>query len=91
MCFNVVSQVVVFVVLLSMAQQPQSLSQIYKQFTDTFSPTENPRDVVRFAKRRLSVQLKYRDVKKFLSDKSIFFFVYILYFSLFFKFINNQN
>eukprot|EP00486_Rosalina_sp_Unknown_P015221 CAMPEP_0201580834 /NCGR_PEP_ID=MMETSP0190_2-20130828/56906_1 /ASSEMBLY_ACC=CAM_ASM_000263 /TAXON_ID=37353 /ORGANISM="Rosalina sp." /LENGTH=635 /DNA_ID=CAMNT_0048017657 /DNA_START=11 /DNA_END=1918 /DNA_ORIENTATION=- len=52
-----------------MAQQPQSLSQIYKQFTDTFSPTDNPRDVVRFAKRRLSMDLKYGDVKKFLVDK----------------------
>eukprot|EP01084_Bolivina_argentea_P217784 369714_1 len=52
-----------------MAQQPQSLPQIYKKFTNTFSETENPRDIVRFAKRRLSVDLKYGDVKKFLTDK----------------------
>lgn len=50
-------------------QQPRSIAQIYKEFTDTFSATENPRDVVRFAKRRLSVDLKYGDVQKFLTDK----------------------
>ena len=53
-------------------QQPISLAQIYKQFTSTFSPTENPRDVVRFAKRRLSVDLKYGDVKKYLTNKSMY-------------------
>eukprot|EP01083_Nonionella_stella_P126491 382877_1 len=52
-----------------MAQQPQSIAQIYKQFTDIFSPTNNARDVVRFAKRRLSVDLKYGVVNKFLTDK----------------------
>eukprot|EP01084_Bolivina_argentea_P165827 288014_1 len=53
-----------------MAQKPiTSLSQIYKQFTDTFSPTDNPRDVIRFAKRRLSMDIKYGDVKKFLTNK----------------------
>lgn len=60
-----------------MAQQPQSLAQIYKKFTDTFSPTDNPRDVVRFAKRRLSVQLAYGDVKKFLMDKSLYICIYL--------------
>jgi len=46
-----------------------TIPEIYKQFTDTFSPTDNARDVIRFAKRRLSVDLKYGDVKKYLNDK----------------------
>ena len=54
-----------------MAQSPQTMGQIYKKFTDSFAPTNNARDVVRFAKRRLSLTLKYSVVQKYLVDKSM--------------------
>ena len=63
-----------------MSQQRQ-VSMVYKQFRETFSHTDNPHDIMKFGKRKLSQTLKYSEVKEYIDQRScvcyIFYFMFL--------------